>query len=187
MPILQTWPRRSVSSSDINQVDGEVQQWASLADGDGEDDAKSYPIAGLVDDSGMAFGFVSSLPQSILTSVATSLGQSGAVPPPVPREPELTVWIARDDVGALGTTEASRPQQESGGGGLSGGSSRSTSEASRAGGRRQRAVVIGNDLEEPLVRPALGTSTSTSLSGRTRSTSSAGTTGPNAQVGRGTG
>lgn len=169
MPILQTWPRRSVSASDVNQVDGEGQQWASLADG--EDDAKRYPIAGLVDDSGMAFGFVSSLPQSILTSVATSLGQSGSPPPPSPQEPELTVWIARENVGALGTVEASRPQQDSGGGGLSG-SSRSSSGASRTGGRRQRAVVIGNDLEEPLVVEGVRPSRGVSVLGRSRSRSS---------------
>eukprot|EP00903_Cladosiphon_okamuranus_P018071 g16630.t1 len=180
MPILQTWPRRSVSASDVNQLGGEGQQWASLADG--EDDPKRYPVAGLVDDSGMAFGFVASLPQSILTSVATSLGQSSSVPPPSPQEPELTVWIARDDVGALGTVEASRPQENFGGGGFSG-SSGSSSGASRSGGRQQRAVVVGNDLEEPLVveggaRPARGSS----LMGRTRSRSSSNTPGLNAQV-----
>lgn len=178
MPILQTWPRRSVSASDLNQADGEGQQWAALANG--EDDTKRYPVAGLVDDSGMAFGFVSSLPQSILTSVATSLGQSGSPPPPSPQEPELTVWIARDNVGALGTVEASRPQQDSGGGGLSGsGGGGSSSGASRAGGRQQRAVVIGNDLEEPLVVAGVEPARETSLLGRTRSRSSAGTPGPN--------
>eukprot|EP00752_Nemacystus_decipiens_P006356 g5730.t1 len=170
MPILQTWPRRSVSASDVNQVgvDGEGQQWASLADG--EDDPKRYPVAGLVDDSGMAFGFVSSLPQSILTSVATSLGQSGSAAPPSPQEPELTVWIARDDVGALGTVETRRPQQDS--------SSRSTP-LGQAGGRHQRAVVVGNDLEEPLVVEGAGPTRGTSLLGRTRSISSSSTTGPN--------
>lgn len=177
MPILQTWPRRSVSASDVNQVDGEGQQWASL--GDGEDDPKRYPVAGLVDDSGMAFGFASSLPQSILTSVATSLGQSGSVAPPSPQEPELTVWIARD---ALGTVEARRPQQDSGGGGFSGSSRSSGGGAGRAGGRQQRAVVIGNDLEEPLVVEGATPTRGTSLLGRTRSRSGASTPGPNAQI-----
>jgi len=95
-------------------------------------------------------GFVSSLPQSLMASVRSSLGRSSSPPPPVPQEPELTVWISRDNVGVLGTVETSRPQQDSGGGG--GGSS---SGASRVGGsssnRHQRAVVVGNDLEEPLV------------------------------------
>ena len=170
-----------MSASDVNQVNGEGQQWASLADG--EDDPKRYPVAGLVDDSGMAFGFVSSLPQSILTSVATSLGQSGSAAPPSPQEPELTVWIARDDVGALGTVEARRPQQDSEGCGFSG-SSRSSSGAGRAGGRRQqqRAVVIGNDLEEPLVVEGAGPARGTSLLGRTRSASSSSNPGPNGQI-----
>lgn len=155
MPILPSWPRRSVSASDVSgvshgHIDAEGHQWASLSDDVTGDDAKGYPVAGLVDDSGVAFGFVSSLPQSLMASVRTSLGhhRSSSPPPPVPQEPELTVWISRDNVGALGTVETSRPQQDqdSGGGSGSGGS-----RGGGSSGRHQRAVVVGNDLEEPLV------------------------------------
>ncbi len=155
MPILPSWPRRSVSASDVSgvshgHIDAEGHQWASLSDDMTGDGAKGYPVAGLVDDSGVAFGFVSSLPQSLMASVRTSLGhhQPTSPSPPVPQEPELTVWISRDNVGALGTVETSRPQQDSGGGGGN------SSGASRVGGssnRHQRPVVVGNDLEEPLV------------------------------------
>lgn len=131
------------------------QQWAPLSDD--EEDLKRYPVAGLVDDSGMAFGFVTSMPQSLLSSVATSLRRSGTPNPPSPQEPELTVWISRDGGGASALTasayhggpvsavEAARPGSSNG---------RSGSGDSRPGagaGHQQRAVVVGNDLEEPLM------------------------------------
>ncbi|CAM9996312.1 unnamed protein product [Ectocarpus fasciculatus] len=164
MPILRTWPRTSGSNSDMSQAGGEVgTQFSALSDD--EEDLKRYPVAGLVDDSGMAFGFVTTLPQTLLSSVATSLGQAGSPSPPSPQEPELTVWIARDNEGA----SASAPAHHGVGGG--GGSAVTGVEANRpgesggrssgatraAGGRQQRAVVVGNDLEEPLMLDGVGT------------------------------
>ncbi|CAB1097916.1 unnamed protein product [Ectocarpus sp. CCAP 1310/34] len=165
MPILRTWPRRSASSSDMSQAGGEVgTQWAALSDD--EEDLKRYPVAGLVDDSGMAFGFVTTLPQTLLSSVATSLRQAGSPSPPSPQEPELTVWISRDNEGA----SASAPAHRGIGGGsgasaVTGVEANSSEESSRgssgatraAGGRQQRAVVVGNDLEEPLMLDGVGT------------------------------
>lgn len=138
MPILRTWPRRSVSASDIvSQGEGTGQQWSVLSD-DGED-SKRFPVAGLVDDSGMAFGFMTSLPQSLLSTVAASIRRSASsrnAHPPSPQEPELTVYLSRDhqealvEVGAPSTAVEATTEEGSGGG---------------------RAVVVGNDLQEPLM------------------------------------
>lgn len=168
MPILRTWPNRSASNSDMSQAGGEVgTQWAALSDD--EEDLKRYPVAGLVDDSGMAFGFVTTLPQTLLSSVATSLGQAGSPSPPSPQEPELTVWISRDNEGASVSAVAHHGIGAGGGSAVAGveanrseESSRGSSGATRAaGGRQQRTVVVGNDLEEPLmvdgVRTGAGT------------------------------
>ncbi|CAN0028720.1 unnamed protein product, partial [Hapterophycus canaliculatus] len=167
MPILRTWPRRPLSASDVTEAaDGAGseagQQWAPLSDD--EEDLKRYPVAGLVDDSGMAFGFVTSMPQSLLSSVATSLRQSGTPNPPSPQEPELTVWISRDSGGAsalaasayhggpVSAVEAARTGSSN---------DRSSSGDVRPGvGQQvgqQRAVVVGNDLEEPLMLDEVGT------------------------------
>lgn len=98
MPVLRTWPRRSVSVSDaMNGMERDESGWAPLSDDEG--DQKKYPVAGLVDDTGMAFGFVTSMPQSVLGSVSASLRRqnpAATAPPVSPREPELTVWISRD-------------------------------------------------------------------------------------------
>lgn len=148
MPILRTWPRRS-SDPDMDQTDGE-SPWAALSD---NEDDKRYPVAGLVDDSGMAFGFVSSMPQSLLGS-ATSLGRVASPAPPSPQEPELTVWVSRDHDGTSTSTcggaesavEASTTESA-----ISG-----RSGPSRLGRGQQRAVVVGNDLEEPLMLDGTG-------------------------------
>ncbi|CAM9362457.1 unnamed protein product [Ectocarpus sp. 4 AP-2014] len=166
MPILRTWPRRSASNSDMSQAGGEVgTQWAALSDD--EEDLKRYPVAGLVDDSGMAFGFVTTLPQTLLSSVATSLGQAGSPSPPSPQEPELTVWISRENEGASASAAAHHGIGGGGGGGsaVTGVEANRSEESSRgsggatraAGGRQQRAVVVGNDLEEPLMLDGVGT------------------------------
>lgn len=128
------------------QTDGE-SPWAALSDN--EDDLKRYPVAGLVDDSGMAFGFVTSMPQSLLSSVSNTLGPSASPAPPSPQEPELTVWVSREHEGASTSTnggavsavEASARDDSSG----------RSSGPSRLGRRQQQAVVVGNDLEQPLM------------------------------------
>lgn len=150
MPVLRTWPRGS-SDSDMNHTDGE-SPWAVLSDN--EDELKRYPVAGLVDDSGIAFGFASSMPQSLLSSVTTALGRSASPAPPLPQEPELTLWVSREHAGSststnggpVGAVEASTPE----------GSSSRSREPSRLGRGQQRAVVVGNDLEEPLMLDGTG-------------------------------
>lgn len=133
------------------QTDGE-SPWAALSDN--EDDLKRYPVAGLVDDSGMAFGFVTSMPQSLLSSVSNTLGPSASPAPPSPQEPELTVWVSRGhegvspsmNGGAVSAVAASATED----------SSSRSSGPSRLGRRQQRAVVVGNDLEEPLMVDGTG-------------------------------
>lgn len=148
----------------MSQAGDEVgTQWAALSDD--EEDLKRYPVAGLVDDSGMAFGFVTTLPQTLLSSVATSLGQAGSPSPPSPQEPELTVWISRGNEGASASAPAHHGIDGGGGSAVTGmGANRSeeysggSSVATRAaGGRQQRPVVVGNDLEEPLMLDGVGT------------------------------
>lgn len=174
MPILRTWPRRPLSASDVTEAaDGSTgsdagQHWAPLSDD--EEDLKKYPVAGLVDDSGMAFGFVTSMPQSLLSSVATSLRRSGTPNPPSPQEPELTVWISRDSggtsaltsstyhTGPISAVEATRPGSSN---------DRSSGGDERQGMGQQRAVVVGNDLEEPLMLDEVGAGAGTET-GRAR-------------------
>lgn len=147
MPILRTWPGRSVSASDTLHAEGqcEEQHWAPLPDD--EEDLKHYPVAGLVDDSGVAFGFVSSMPQTLLGSVASSLGRPRPAtmnPPPSPQEPELTVYISRER-DQRGSRRSERPSRVVGTP-VTPGTDVSDGEDVREG----RAVVIGSGLQEPL-------------------------------------
>lgn len=141
MPILRTWPGRSLSASDVLPTgEGDGRHWAPLSDD--EEDLKRYPVAGLVDDSGMAFGFVSSLPQSLLGSAATSLRNGTAtvmMEPPSPQEPELTVWISRDGEGGLSSP------------GVAERTAVATGTAGSEGSSGRGAVVVGNNLHEPLI------------------------------------
>lgn len=153
MPILRTWPGRSTSAPDTLHREGqcEEQHWAPLADD--EEDLKHYPVAGLVDDSGVAFGFVSSMPQTLLGSVASSLGRPmpGTVNlPPSPTEPELTVYISgeRDQRGSRRSARQGRGRE---GTPLTPGTDDIHGEGVREGSREGgRAVVIGSELQEPL-------------------------------------
>lgn len=79
------------------ELAGEGDGWTPLSDD--EEDLKRYPVAGLVDDTGVAYGFATSMPQSLLDSVSTSMRRQASPAAPLsdsPREPELTVWISRD-------------------------------------------------------------------------------------------
>lgn len=151
MPILRTWPGRSLSASDVlpgGEAEGE--HWTPLSDD--EDGNKQYPVAGQVDESTMAFAFVTSMPQSLLGSVAASMSQLSSgrnVAPPSPQEPELTVWISRDGAGSstgpggvLNTVTAVSAEPPD---------SRENDERQRNTSRINRTVVVGNNLEEPFI------------------------------------
>lgn len=153
MPILRTWPGRSTSAPDTLHAEGqcEGQHWVPLPDE--EEDLKQYPVAGLVDDSGVAFGFVSSMPQTLLGSVASTLGRPlpGTMNPPLsPQEPELTVYISRER-GQRGSRRSAHPGRVREGTPLTPGREGSDEEGVREGIRAGgRAVVIGSELQEPL-------------------------------------
>lgn len=110
-------------------LEGEGEGWAPLSDD--EEDRKRYPVAGLVDDSGVTFGVVTSMPQSLLGSVSATLRRQNPMPPVplVATEPELTVWISRD--GASSTNCLSAPE-------------RSAVEATRGQVGTEAAVAIGS-------------------------------------------
>ncbi|CAM9764690.1 unnamed protein product, partial [Laminaria digitata] len=104
MPVLRTWPGRSLSASDmLPGQGGEEQHWAQLSDNEG--DLKKYPVAGLVDDSGVTFGFVASMPQSLLSSLAPPMRRPGSTrdaPPGSQMEPELTIRVPRSHAHGVG-------------------------------------------------------------------------------------
>lgn len=157
MPILRTWPGRSLSSSDMMPGQGgEDQHWAQLSDS--EEDLKKYPVAGLVDDSGVAFGFVASMPQYLLGSLGppmTHPDSTREAPPGSQMEPELTIRMPRARgmgagaavVEAGDAVEAAAAMRAEGSGG--------TEEAGRLprGGGHATAstAAVGNDLQEPLM------------------------------------
>lgn len=155
MPVLRTWPRRSVSVSDaMNGLERDESGWAPLSDD--ENDQKKYPVAGLVDDTGMAFGFVTSMPQSVLGSVSASLRRqnpAATAAPISPREPELTVWISRDGEPTPYPTNTGVHQAESHGGRnrveTSTSSTRRDDGAQNSGGGTRYSVA--NNLHEPLI------------------------------------
>lgn len=130
-------------------IDGEG--WTPLSDD--EDDLKRYPVAGLVDDSGIPYGIVTSMPQSLLGSVTASLRRQATVspsPPPTSQEPELTVWISRDGIptdpgGSIGVVAASSTGQAGGGGRPRTESSQDTERVRSQGG------MVSNSLQEPLI------------------------------------
>lgn len=148
MPILRTWPGRSLSASDmLPGGQGEDQHWAQLSDN--EEDLKQYPVAGLVDDSGVAFGFVASMPQSLLSSLAPPMRHpdSNRVAPAAPRmEPELTIRVPRAHGAAVEAGDvveaavATRAEE------YSGADEAGSVRPARAGGH-----AVGNDLQEPLM------------------------------------
>lgn len=153
MPVLRTWPRRSVSMSDaMPEMERGTDGWAALSDD--ENDQKRYPVAGLVDDTGMAFGFKTSMPQSLLGSVSASLRRqhpAAAVAPVNPPEPELTVWISRDGAPTSYHISSAEVQGDaSRGQGRDGTSSTGREGASRNSGRG-RGHVVTNNLQEPLI------------------------------------
>ncbi|CAN0346583.1 unnamed protein product [Ascophyllum nodosum] len=172
MPILRTWPGRSVSASDVVAAEGgadvgghhQGQHWQPLSDE--EDDLKQYPVAGLVDDSGVAFGFVTSMPQSFLGTVAASLGRPRPTtmnPPPTPQEPELTVWISRErDHGVNRESTLSRPHSVTGTAVTTGADAQSARDRVGPDPEGGRAVVVGNEVQigngltEPLVAGETG-------------------------------
>lgn len=161
MPILRTWPGRSLSSSDMMPGEGGQDQdhhWAQLSDS--EEDLKKYPVAGLVDDSGVAFGFVASMPQYLLGSLAppmTHPDSTREAPPGSQMEPELTIRIPRARGAGAGAgaavveagdaVQAAVATRAEGFGG--------TEEAGRLprGGGQATAstAAVGNDLQEPLI------------------------------------
>lgn len=153
IPILRTWPRRSLSASDILPAErgGEERpQWSPLSDD--EEDLKSYPVAGLVDDSSVAFGFVTSLPQSLLGTVTTSLRHADParhLAPPSPQEPEVTVWVGREGQleGAIGQGGVVGRIVEARGGR----DERTRRDRGSQEDEEERGVAVGNDLQEPLI------------------------------------
>lgn len=153
MPILRTWPGRSLSASDIvppGRAGEEGQHWSPLSDD--EEDLKRYPVAGLVDEPPMAFGFVTSLPQSLLGSVANSLRPAGSVrnqAPHLPQEPEVTVWVSREGQvevaagqGGVGDTVVEAIEGQDG---------RTRRDRGSQVDDNERGVAVGNDLHEPLM------------------------------------
>lgn len=148
MPVLRTWPRRSVSVSDamtdLARDGGEG--WTPLSED--QDDLKRYPVAGLVDDTAVTFGFVATMPQSLLGNVSASLRRQGSIPPPIttepPQEPELTVWISREGASAHPMGLVS----ESPRGGLEG---RNDVPLGRIDTNEDRSLTMLNNLQQPLI------------------------------------
>lgn len=155
MPILRTWPGRSLSSSDMMPGQGgDEQHWAQLSDN--EEDLKKYPVAGLVDDSGVAFGFVASMPQSLLSSLAPPMRHPDSTRDPPPgsqTEPELTIRIPRARGAGTAAVEAGDTVQAVVSTRAEGyGGTEEAGRLPRGGGQTSAgAAVVGNNLQEPLM------------------------------------
>lgn len=145
-------------SDAIPELERDAEGWAALSDE--ETDQKRYPVAGLVDDTGMAFGFKTSMPQSLLGSVSASLRRqnpSATVAPAPPPEPELTVWISRDGAPTSYHLNSSDVQVDvSSEEGRDGTSASSTGQEGANHDRnlrrgRGRGNAVANNLQEPLI------------------------------------
>lgn len=126
------------------ELAGEGDGWAPLSDD--EEDLKRYPVAGLVDDTGVAYGFATSMPQSLLDSVSSSMRRQASPVAPLsdsPREPELTVWISRDGAYFRPTNTVAQGQGEIG--------AERHRDTETASSERNAGGVMNDSLEQPLM------------------------------------